>query len=218
MQNISYSYRRDIPLAYIIQMSDNPISQKLSERCADSCEEVGQPYRYFEAFTPTHTPITDSWVSWIKVVDNQLSPSEVACAFSHIALWAKCVETDTPLIVLEHDAIMRQPLKDFPLFNCIGYLGSTEQTKQGWLVTPTPPHGTNGANYHFMLRAHAYAIDPQIAKNMLAHVIKYGIHESLDLMIRADIFPVVQFGLYAYDQPGETTITDRKKGPDGQER
>jgi len=69
-----------------------------------------------------------------------------------------------------------------------------------------------------MLRAHAYAIDPQVAKNMLAHVIKYGIHESLDLMLRADIFPVVQMGLYASDVPGETTITDRKKGPEGQER
>jgi len=218
MQKLNFSYRRDIPFAYIIRISDNPISNELSERCATSCEEVGQPYEYFEAFTPTHTPISDSWVSWIKVVDPNLSPTEVACAFSHIALWAKCVASDTPLIILEHDAIVRQPFKEFPLFNCIVYLGCLEQRNSVFPIMPLPPHGSNGPDYHFMLRAHAYAIDPQIAKNMLAHVLKYGIHESLDIMLRTDIFPVIQFGFYAYEQSGETTITNRKKGPTGEER
>ena len=38
------------------------------------------------------------------------------------------------------------------------------------------------------------------------------------MMLRADIFPIHQPGFYAYDEPGETTITARKKTPDGSER
>ena len=80
------------------------------------------------------------------------------------------------------------------------YLGCIEQVEKGWGVYPTPPHATNGNNYHFICRAHAYSIDPTVAKNLVSHVIKYGIHESLDIMLRADIFPIVQMGVYAYDK------------------
>jgi len=38
------------------------------------------------------------------------------------------------------------------------------------------------------------------AKNMLAHVIKMGICAPLDILIRADIFPIHQMGVYAYNE------------------
>ena len=38
------------------------------------------------------------------------------------------------------------------------------------------------------------------AKNMLAHVIKMGISAPLDILIRADIFPIHQMGVYAYNE------------------
>jgi hypothetical protein len=68
-----------------------------------------------------------------------------------------------------------------------------------------------GKNYHFMCRAHSYSIDPAVAKNMLAHVLKYGINSSLDCMLRADIFPMHQMGVYAYDEGSlaNTTILNR---------
>jgi hypothetical protein len=34
---------------------------------------------------------------------------------------------------------------------------------------------------------------------MLAHVLKYGINAPLDIMLRADIFPIHQMGIYAYN-------------------
>jgi hypothetical protein len=47
---------------------------------------------------------------------------------------------------------------------------------------------------------------------MLAHVIKYGINAPLDIMLRADIFPIHQMGVFAYDEKGvETTILNRPK-------
>ena len=46
---------------------------------------------------------------------------------------------------------------------------------------------------------------------MLAHVLKYGINSSLDCMLRADIFPIHQMGIYAYDEGNRknTTILNR---------
>jgi hypothetical protein len=67
-------------------------------------------------------------------------------------------------------------------------------------------------NYHFICRAHAYAIDPAVAKNLLSHVLKFGICAPLDILIRADIFPIHQMGVFAYDvKDADTTILGRPK-------
>jgi hypothetical protein len=128
-------------------------------------------------------------------------------------LWQKCVLDDQPLVVLEHDAIMVQAYQHHAVFNSICYLGSNEQVNQGWQVLPTPPHASEGPNYHFICRAHSYAIDPAVAKNMLAHVLKYGISAPLDIMLRADVFPIHQMGIYAYNgwegDMKDTTILGR---------
>jgi len=51
-----------------------------------------------------------------------------------------------------------------------------------------------------------------VAKNLLSYVIKMGICTSLDMLIRADLFPIHQMGVYAYnvfESPEETTIKGR---------
>ena len=213
---LNFSYDTNVATAYIIRVLEHEVSEARALHCAKSCEKVGQSYQYWDAYDGTgedlkepdhHNAIMDC----IKVTDHYLTRGEVACALSHISLWAKCVVDDKPLVVLEHDAVMLQPYKSHVLFNSICYLGSHEQVKQGWQVLPTPPHASEGPNYHFICRAHAYAIDPAVAKNMLAHVIKYGINGSLDMMLRADIFPIYQMGLYAYNDwvNEETTIKGR---------
>jgi hypothetical protein len=107
---------------------------------------------------------------------------------------------------------MVQPYTHHAVFNSICYLGSNEQFAQGWKILPTPPHASEGPNYHFICRAHAYAIDPCVAKNLLSHVIKYGINAPLDILIRADVFPIHQMGVFAYDsRDQETTILGRPK-------
>jgi GR25 family glycosyltransferase involved in LPS biosynthesis len=189
----------------------------LAKSCADSCAKVGQVYQYWDAYNGHENPIKppkgeSEVMNLIKVTDHYLTRGEVACALSHISLWHHCVQIDQPIVILEHDALMVQPYTQHAVFNSICYLGSNEQVKQGWEVHPTPPHASEGVNYHFICRAHAYAVDPSVAKNMLAHVIKYGICTSLDMLIRADIFPIHQMGVFAYDVGGvETTILGRPK-------
>jgi len=93
------------------------------------------------------------------------------------------------------------------------YLGSREQQQQGKEVYSIPPHGSDFKGlYRFICRAHAYAIDPTIAKNLVSYVIQQGIANSLDAIMRSDIFPIVQDGVYAYDDNlGLSTISEDGK-------
>lgn len=102
---------------------------------------------------------------WLKVMDHELSVTEVACVLSHFALWVRCLELDQPIVILEHEAVMVQAFLDFQAYNQIVYLGGSAQAR-GWSVLEIHPHATLNPNYHFICRTHAYAIDPAIAKNL----------------------------------------------------
>jgi GR25 family glycosyltransferase involved in LPS biosynthesis len=214
---LNFSYDMVPSCAYIIRVVGNAASEEKAARCALSCEKAGQPYDFWDAYDgladeikpPAHH---NAIMDCIKVTDHYLTRGEVACALSHISLWAKCVLEDKPLVILEHDSLMAKPYTQHAVFNSICYLGSHEQVKLGWQVSATPPHASEGHNYHFLCRAHAYAIDPAVAKNLLSYVIKMGICTSLDMLIRADLFPIHQMGIYAYnvyESPEETTIKGR---------
>lgn len=203
--NLNFSYNMQPSKAYIIRVDGLEDSEKKSAHCAESCDKVGQEWEYWEAYNGLDGEIKDAShhnaiMECLKVTDHYMTRGEVACALSHISLWAKCVIEDQPLIVLEHDAVMVEKYEHHAVYNSICYLGGHEQVKQGWKVLPTPPHASEGPNYHFICRAHAYAIDPAVAKNMLAHVLKMGICGPLDILLRADIFPIHQMGLYAYNE------------------
>ena len=217
-----FSYDLNVESAYIIRVKGHEKSEYLAKRCADSCETVGMPYKYWDAYDGTGGEIVPpshhgQTMSLIKVTDHYLTRGELSCALSHISLWVKCIEQDKPLVILEHDAVMVAPYLKHDVFNSICYLGGNEQANQGWPVYPTPPHASEGPNYHFICRAHAYAIDPAVAKNMLSYVIKMGVCAPLDILIRADIFPIYQMGVFAYDvyeevdKMKETTILGRPK-------
>lgn len=210
-------YDISVDKAYIIRIDGHTSSETKAKRCADSCDAVGQNWEYWDAYNGISDPIIPpkhhgQFMNMLKVTDHYLTRGEVACALSHISLWVKCVEQDKPLVILEHDSVMVQPYTQHAVFNSICYLGNNEQVNQGWAVMPTPPHASEGHNYHFICRAHAYAVDPAVAKNLLAHVLKYGICAPLDILIRADIFPIHQMGVFAYDVKDlDTTILGRPK-------
>lgn len=203
--------------AYVIRVKGNAKSEELARRCLESCVKVQMPCEYWDAYDGTGSEILEPdlvrghpTMKMLKVTDHYLTRGEVACALSHISLWSKCVEQDKPLVILEHDSIVIAPYTHHNVYNSICYLGGSEQSHKGWQVLPTPPHASEGPNYRFICRAHAYAIDPAVAKNMVAHVIKYGICAPLDIMLRADIFPIHQMGMFAFDlDDPQTTILNR---------
>lgn len=207
--NLNFSDSREIESAYIIRLSNHPISVNLSNRCKISCEAVGMPWKFWEGFDgtddvnvipPDHLKDKDQF-NWIKVHDNKITTSQIACVLSHFSLWCHCITIDKPIVILEHDAIMLQKLDFFPFYNMIQYLGSVEQFN-GAPQYITPPHGSAfEKKLKFICRAHAYAIDPQVSKNLITRFIQNGITNisTADIFMRADIFPIIQHGLYAYD-------------------
>ncbi len=213
--SLFYKYDMVIDKAYIIRVAGHASSEEKAKRCADSCDTVGQAWEYWDAYNGLAESIIypkhhGQFVDLLKVTDHYMTRGEVACALSHISLWVKCVQQDKPLVILEHDSVMIKPYLTHAVYNSICYLGSNEQVNQGWQIMPTPPHASEGPNYHFICRAHAYAIDPAVAKNLLAHVLKFGICTSLDMFIRADVFPIHQMGVFAYDvKDADTTILGR---------
>ena len=177
------------------------------------------PFKIWDAYDGTkgvivppshHTPT--SLINFLKITDHYMTRGEVACALSHISLWNHCALIDQPIVILEHDAVMVKKFEIMNNYNSIVYLGGSEWVERGWPMVPIPPHASEGPNYHFICRAHAYAIDPTMAKNLLAHVIRYGLVAPLDIMMRADLFNITHQGLYAHDKSNDkmdTTILAR---------
>lgn len=218
---LNNAYNVKVQNTYIIRIKGNPISEQLAERCAESCDKIGQSYEFFDAVDGTGESLilpNHPILKLVKLTNTALSQSEAACLLSHFMLWVKCAELDQPIVILEHDAVMIQRYTMHPFFNIINYLGSIEQATGSFAPSfPMPPHGQLNENFRFILRAHAYAIDPLIARRLIAKVITAGLFTSADVILRIDEFAVIQDGFYAYDLPGETTITGRELKPDSYE-
>ena len=218
MHSLYKSKNLAVDRAYIIYLPDNPVSSHLAARCQASCEAVEQPFMLWPGFDGTGPDInvppqlrSQDWIKWIKVMDHFQSRSEICCSLSHISLWARCMELDQPLIVLEHDAVMTKPLSVHRFYNTVQYLGDKDQKFDFSQGDHTPLSSINH-NWTFINRAHAYSIDPAAARRLFGMVLDRGIFESLDVMIMADAVAIVQDGVYAHDDPvGVTTITDRKQ-------
>lgn len=219
MLKLYRSNNTTIESAYIITVKGNENSEKYSKMCQESCQRLGMPYKVWEAYNglgegvipPEHLK-DDKLMNMMKITDHYMTRGEVACALSHISLWEHCATIDQPIVILEHDTVMLKKFEYMESYNSIVYLGGQEWAYQGWKEYPIPPHASEGPNYLFICRAHAYAIDPQMAKNLLSYVLKYGMTGPLDIMLRADIFTVVHQGLYATDVPSgklDTTIAAR---------
>ena len=217
MRSLFRSNDVEIESSYIIRISGNETSETLARRCVSTLNEVKMTYRMWDAYDGTgsdqivipHGLKTCSFMQMVKVTDHYLTKAEVACALSHISLWVHCAKIDKPIVILEHDAVVVKKIQHFPGYNTILYLGGAEWAEMGWPIMNVPPHATDGPNKHFLCRAHAYAIDPVVAKNMLANTLKMGIYASADVMLSADLYNISHCGLIAYDKPADTTIANR---------
>ena len=115
----------------VITMTDNKVSMEAFGKLQDSSHSVGNDFRP-EIFEATIAENAEDHLSklllewnypWEGVVTdlktglkksayptrNRLN--RIACAISHYRLWAVCVKTDKPLLIMEHDAIFIQRLR-----------------------------------------------------------------------------------------------------------
>ena len=233
--NYYCSHEFDIEGTYVISIEGNAVSERLTQQCLASCKEVGQPnVQVFPAFDATDSKVKvqkhdlglpigelgsikvpqflqgQAFLNFLRLKRCNLLMTQIACFLSHYSLWCMCLDKDKPIVILEHDAVMVKPYLRHHYINNIVYLGGCEQ-KEGSLRSndTIPPHASDQQGLdRFICRAHAYAIDPIMAKNLVSYAINHGIITTADAMMRYDMFGIVQEGIYAYDNPHDlSTIT-----------
>ena len=233
--NYYNSYEMDVEGTYIISILGNKVSEQLTQQCLASCKEVGQPnVQVFPAFDATGSKIKvqqhdlglpvgelgsikvpeflqgQAFLNFLRLKRCDLLMTQIACFLSHYSLWCMCLDKDMPIVILEHDAVMIKPYLRHRYLNNIVYLGGCEQVAGSLHANDTiPPHASDHQGLdRFICRAHAYSIDPLIAKNLVSYAIHHGIITTADAMMRYDMFGIVQNGVYAYDNPhDQSTIT-----------
>ena len=228
-------FKMEVEGTYIISIQGNEVSERLTQQCYESCQKVGQPnVRVFPAFDATDSPVKiqehdygkpigelgtikvpemvkgQAFINFLRLRRDDLLMTQIACFLSHYCLWCMCLDKDQPIVILEHDAVMVKPYLRHSYLNNIVYLGGCEQIEGTLRSNDTiPPHASDQQGLdRFICRAHAYSIDPIMAKNLVAYSIKHGITTTADAMMRYDQFGIVQNGVYAYENPHDlSTIT-----------
>ena len=233
--NYYNQHEMSIEGTYIISIQGNKVSEQLTQQCLASCEKVGQPnVNVFPAFDATGSKVKvqqhdlglpvgelgsikvpeflqgQAFLNFLRLKRCDLLMTQIACFLSHYSLWCMCLDKDRPIVILEHDAVMVKPFLRHNYLNNIVYLGGSEQINGSLRDTDTiPPHASDQQGLdRFICRAHAYSIDPIMAKNLVSYAIHHGIITTADAMMRYDMFGIVQNGVYAYDNPhDQSTIT-----------
>ena len=233
--NYYNQHEMNIEGTYIISIQGNKVSEQLTQQCLASCEKVGQPnVNVFPAFDATGSKVKvqqhdlglpvgelgsikvpeflqgQAFLNFLRLKRCDLLMTQIACFLSHYSLWCMCLDKDMPIVILEHDAVMVKPFLRHNYLNNIVYLGGSEQKAGSLRDTDTiPPHASDQQGLdRFICRAHAYSIDPIMAKNLVSYAIHHGIITTADAMMRYDMFGIVQNGVYAYDNPhDQSTIT-----------
>ena len=233
--NYYNQHEMNIEGTYIISIEGNKVSEQLTQQCLASCEKVGQPnVNVFPAFDATGSKVkvqqhdlglpvgelgsikvpeflqNQAFLNFLRLKRCDLLMTQIACFLSHYSLWCMCLDKDRPIVILEHDAVMVKPFLRHNYLNNIVYLGGSEQIHGSLRDTDTiPPHASDQQGLdRFICRAHAYSIDPIMAKNLVSYAIHHGIITTADAMMRYDMFGIVQNGVYAYDNPhDQSTIT-----------
>ena len=233
--NYYNQHEMSIEGTYIISIQGNKVSEQLTQQCLASCKEVGQPnVNVFPAFDATGSKVKvqqhdlglpvgelgsikvpeflqgQAFLNFLRLKRCDLLMTQIACFLSHYSLWCMCLDKDRPIVILEHDAVMVKPFLRHNYLNNIVYLGGSEQKAGSLRDTDTiPPHASDQQGLdRFICRAHAYSIDPIMAKNLVSYAIHHGIITTADAMMRYDMFGIVQNGVYAYDNPhDQSTIT-----------
>lgn len=170
--------------AYIIRISSD-VSKQYAKDAADSCDRIGLPYEFvdgvenktaYEAWTQSGIPVKMLGVYKTHKID------KAACAtVSHAIVWSKIAKRKETAVVLEHDAIMLQPVSiDIP-DNTIVTLGYKLKNPSMYNhVAAGPPSRIVQIAGHE--GAHAYAVTPSTATSLLNELNTNGVSLPIDNM------------------------------------
>jgi GR25 family glycosyltransferase involved in LPS biosynthesis len=161
---------------YVITIMDNHMSQQSADRCISSAKRYGITVEKWPAITPRN-PDFDKMVEEsgvpVYMFDGPHSKKEnaLACFLSHRSLWEHCLVSKTDIVVLEHDAVFMGRVPPLLGFHKCVTLG---QPSYGKYKTPMSLGVSPLVQADYFKGAHAYALRPSGAKELVDKVKDYG--------------------------------------------
>jgi len=216
---------------YVITIDTNPKSIQSAERCISSakrfatgqcplcCESTTSPdldINIFSAFTPRHDPLNllqNKGINTNKLhISNNCSYVDAAagCFLSHLTLWEKCIEINKPIVILEHDAIIKNQIPSNILdgtgFNFVINIG---KPSYGNVKIPEFT-GINLFTLKHLIGTHAYVVKPDGAYLLIEQAKKDshrgGGAKAVDMFLNKKKFPFLQ-ELYPWPVEAEPQFT-----------
>jgi len=91
---------------WMIRIKGDYKSELYAEYCAKSWTDAGFHVNFFDAITPE--TVYRYKESKLFHPDNRMNDQEKSVLVSMLRLWRKCVETNRPFLILEHDAYLEK--------------------------------------------------------------------------------------------------------------
>jgi GR25 family glycosyltransferase involved in LPS biosynthesis len=175
--------------SFVITIEDNEKSQQAADRCIASGRRYGINVEKWKATTPRDPEFAHKCASaklQESYFESQYSKKEnaLACFLSHRSLWEYSVETNQPVMILEHDAIFQDRLPPTLAFNQCITLG---QPSYGTFRTPMTLGVSGLVQADYFKGAHAYIVKPNAAQDMLDKVPDYS--RPTDIYLNVLNFP-----------------------------
>ena len=94
----------------MIRIKDHEVSEKYANYCAKSWTDNGFDVEFYDAVTPATLDDQKGVMFGRKGRPiRNLTRTERACYYSQFNLWRECARTNTPYLILEHDAYLEKP-------------------------------------------------------------------------------------------------------------
>lgn len=151
--------------AYVITMMNTEESVQVATRCIKSAKKFGIDVEMFTAITPADDIENISkGIPKSNFIEKYSRYENCLSAFlSHRELWARCLDLNEDVLVLEHDAVFNGPLPEVPFKGVLSYgAPSYGKFKQPSIL------GVNKlVSKEYLPGAHAYKIKPSAAKVLI---------------------------------------------------
>lgn len=176
--------------AYVITIDSIEESRQAAERCIKSAAHHGVKVEKWKAITPADNPVKIFADKKLPTnafdLDEKYSRHEpcMAAFLSHRSLWHECEKSNTPTLILEHDAYFMSSVNSEFFFDDIITLGSPSY---GRFNTPNFLGVGPLTTKKYFPGAHAYYMTPKGAKDALLK--SHTGAAPTDLFFHVDRFP-----------------------------
>jgi GR25 family glycosyltransferase involved in LPS biosynthesis len=98
--------------AYIITLKDHQLSETVSKDCQNQATKFGIDVEVFDAIWGDHYQkhMKETGLKLGRVKKGKMTVGHYGNFFSHYYLWLKCIDLQTPIIILEHDGYFIRPI------------------------------------------------------------------------------------------------------------